>query len=101
MTELVNRIQDLIAAPGDDLGTIERTLTDGYAQALALEAQQQRLERRIAEVAKGIDAGDTAEKVRELSKLSRQLNGCTVDAVMLRRLLGDLRTRADDVRQMH
>jgi hypothetical protein len=99
MTELVNRIQDLIAAPAGDLAVIERTLTDGYAQALTLEAQQRRLERRIADVAKGIERGDTAEKVRELSKLSRQLDGCTVDATMLRRLLAELRSRADAARQ--
>lgn len=98
MTELVDRIQDLIAAPCGDLDLLERTLTDGYAHALSLEAEQLRLERRISEVAHGISNGDTAEKARELSVLTKELDGCAVDAEMLRSLLDELRRRASDAR---
>jgi hypothetical protein len=98
VTELVSRIQDLIAAPADDLDAIERTLTDGYAQALTLEAERTRLERRIVEVAHGIQRGETSEKVRELSTLAKRLDVNGGDLSMLRALLGDLRRRADGVR---
>jgi hypothetical protein len=101
LTELVSRIQDLISAPAGDLDAIERTLTDGYAHALTLEAERTRLERRIVEVAHGIQRGDTGEKVRELSVLSKELDGCSVDVVTLRRLLDELRRHASDVRQAH
>jgi hypothetical protein len=48
MTELLDRISGLIGAPERDSELLERTLTDGYARALALEAEQQRLQRELA-----------------------------------------------------
>ena len=48
MTELLERITDLIDAPERDFELLERTLTDGYARALTLEAQQLRLRRELA-----------------------------------------------------
>ena len=48
MTELLERITELIEAPERDFGLLERTLTDGYARALTLEAQQLRLRRELA-----------------------------------------------------
>jgi hypothetical protein len=48
MTELLERITDLIDAPERDFELLERTLTDGYARALTLEAEQQRLQRQLA-----------------------------------------------------
>jgi acetate kinase len=48
MTELLDRISGLIGAPERDPELVERTLTDGYARALALEAEQQRLRRELA-----------------------------------------------------
>jgi hypothetical protein len=48
MTELLERITDLIGAPERDFELLERTLTDGYARALTLEAEQQRLKRQLA-----------------------------------------------------
>lgn len=98
MTELVARIQDLIAAPVDDLDAIERTLTDGYAHALMLEAERARLERRILEVAHGIQRGETNEKVRELSTLSKRLDVNAGSLAKLRALLGELRRHAAEVR---
>jgi hypothetical protein len=43
MTELLERIAGLIDAPESDRTLLERTLTDGYARALTLEAEQLRL----------------------------------------------------------
>jgi hypothetical protein len=98
MTELVDRIQDLIAAPAEDLPAIERTLTDGYAHALNLEAERTRLERRIVEVAHGLQRGETSEKVRELTTLAKRLDTNGGDLTKLRGLLGQLRRHADGVR---
>ncbi|HEX3805953.1 MAG TPA: hypothetical protein VHV52_04145 [Gaiellaceae bacterium] len=98
MTELIEKIQDLITSSDRDLDRIERTLTDGYAQALSLEAERLRLERQLAELAQGIQRGDTAKKARELSTLAKRLDGAGDDLVRLRALLAQLRRYADGVR---
>jgi predicted nucleic acid-binding Zn-ribbon protein len=98
MTELYEQITALIDGPASDLETIERTLTDGYAQALHLEAEKWRLEKRAAEVAQGLQRGDTAKKVRELSRLAKRIDVRTSDLAELRSLLADLRRHADAVR---
>jgi predicted nucleic acid-binding Zn-ribbon protein len=98
MTELLDRIRVLIADAASDLDQIERTLTDGYAQALTIEAENVRLEKRISELAQGIQRGDTAKKARELSDLARRIDANGDDLSQLRSLLGDLRRHADGVR---
>jgi hypothetical protein len=98
MTELNEQINAMLVASDRDLDAIERTLTDGYAHALSLEAERWRLEKRMAEVAQGIQRGDTAEKARELADLSKRLDGNEGDLVALRSLLADLRRHADGVR---
>jgi hypothetical protein len=98
MTELLAQIKALIGAPTRDLDAIERTLTDGYAYALSLEAEKWRLEKRINEVAQSLPAGDTAQKARELAALARRVEGSVVDLTRLRLLLMDLRRHADEVR---
>ena len=54
IAELLRMPEDGTGAPS--LDTIETTLTDGYAEALALEAERWRIERRLGEVAR--DAGE-------------------------------------------
>jgi hypothetical protein len=98
MTELLERIQTIISSETRDLDQIERTLTDGYAVALSLEAEKRRLERRMAELTQGIQRGDTVKKARELATLSRRLDGNTGTLARLRALLLDLRTHANGVR---
>lgn len=98
MTELLDRIRVLIADAASDLDQIERTLTDGYAHALTIEAENVRLEKRISELAQGIQRGDTAKKARELSDLARRIDANGDDLSQLRSLLGDLRRYADGVR---
>jgi hypothetical protein len=98
MTELYEQITTLISAPTRDLEKIERTLTDGYAHALFLEAENWRLEKRIGEVAQGLRRGDTAEKVDELSTLARRVDVNIGDLAELRSKLADLRRHADTVR---
>lgn len=98
MTELLERIQTLIASETRDLDQLERTLTDGYAHALSLEAEQWRLDKRIAEVASGLQRGDAVEKARELANLSERRQANDVDLAALRGILGTLRRHAAGVR---
>jgi predicted nucleic acid-binding Zn-ribbon protein len=98
MTELLEQINALISAPARDLDTIERTLTDGYAHALSLEAETWRLEKRIKEVAQTLQRGDTAKKARELASLAERVEGSVDDLATLRSVLADLRRHADAVR---
>ncbi len=98
MSELLEKIMALMSAPARDLETIERTLTDGYAQALSLEAEKWRLEKRITEVAQSLERGDTAQKARELAVLANRVEGNVGDLVALRSVLAELRRHADAVR---
>ena len=98
MTDLVDRIETMISAETRDLTQIERTLTDGYAEALVLEAEKWRTERRIAEVTQGIQRGDTAKKARELATLSKKLDGDEESLTRLRGVLAQLRRHANGVR---
>jgi hypothetical protein len=98
MTELLEKINALIGAPTRDLDTIERTLTDGYAHALSLEAEKFRLEKRITEVAQSLQRGDTAKKAREIAALAAQVEGSIGDLRTLRTRLADLRRHAEMVR---
>lgn len=98
MTDLLEQITSLIDASNDDLDQIENTLTDGYAHALALEAEQWRLGRQISEAAQTIEDGDMPAKAQELSTLARRRDATARDLVKLRSLLAGLRRHADDVR---
>jgi hypothetical protein len=72
----------------------ERTLTDGYARAHLLEAEQLRIERRIAKIAGQMRYRDREVKADELADLSLQLSRASVDLVHLRKLLAEARRRA-------
>jgi hypothetical protein len=98
MSDLLERISALLAAPGRDLEQIERTLTDGYAHALALEGEGRRLERRVTALSRSIEGGDVVTKTRELGQVARSLESNTRDLALLRRALADLRRHAQDVR---
>jgi len=96
-------IRNLLEAPptGDaapSLSNIEHTLTEGYARALALEAERWRIERRIADVATRLGNEVTDEDAAELARLGERLSAADGDLNKLRNLLVALRTRADEVR---
>jgi hypothetical protein len=98
MNQLHEQISTLINTPTGDLDEIERTLTDGYAHVLELEAEKWRLEKRISEVAQGLQRGDTEQKVRELSTLAKRVDANTGHLAELRSMLADLRRHAEAVR---
>jgi hypothetical protein len=100
LSDLLARIRNLIgqAEAGclpDELPTIEHTLTDGYASALALEGERWRLERQIAELARRLrDPG----QARELRELALRLTATDEELADLRRLLASLRGHAATLR---
>jgi hypothetical protein len=98
MVDVLQKIQAMLTAKSGDLDSIERTLTDGYAHALSLEAEKWRLERRLTQVAQGIEGGDTQAKARELSSLAERLDGNQGELETLRGVLADLRRHADGLR---
>ena len=72
----------------DDPAQLERTLTDGYARALALEAEHWRLQQRIRKMT----AAETASPV-ELAAAVRQLKRQEDEIGRLRQELGRLQLR--------
>jgi hypothetical protein len=89
------QIEELLHAEAPTLARMEDTLTEGYAQALALEAERWRLERRIGEVAREgrTDLGD------ELRTLGSRLTVADGELTELRSLLGTLHERARVLRK--
>lgn len=75
---------------------IERTLTDGYAAALALEAERLRVERKIDGVAAAIDADP--EGAKELSALAERRAELDGDLRHLRERLRVLKEHKRELR---
>ena len=98
MEELLGQIDSLIGTAARDIDQIERTLTDGYAHALSLEAERWRIERRMQEVAQSLNGDDTTTQARELTSLAARLDGNAGELTKLRTLLADLRRHAQTVR---
>jgi len=90
MTPLLDEINALIAAPTVDRNDLERTLTNGYAQALSLETERTRLEKRVNEV---MQRGNSAAKAQELTQLAERLDGTAGELSRLRDVLAQLRRR--------
>jgi hypothetical protein len=100
--QVLGEIEALIAAPTPFdrrgfLAEVERTLTDGYAHALALEGERARIERRIGEIAAGLATGTELDR-EELAALSERLTAAEGQAARLRGRLSSLRERASDIR---
>ena len=98
MVDVPQKIQAILSAKSGDLDSIERTLTDGYAHALSLEAEKWRLERRLTEAVQGIDEGDTVANAREISSIAERIDGNQDELERLRGVLADLRRHADGLR---
>jgi len=99
----MEQIDELLAAPPPraepvTLARLERTLTDGYAHALSLEAERLRLERRMSELAGELHDGNREQKAQELAQVSRRISSAGVEIERLRGTLSELRARATAVR---
>jgi ABC-type phosphate transport system auxiliary subunit len=100
---LLEQIDELLAEPHSEgesatLAHLERTLTDGYAYALALESERWRLEQRLSELAGELHEGDQDEKSQELAQISRRLSSNEDALESLRSTLARLRSHATAVR---
>jgi hypothetical protein len=92
---LRDEIAELLRTPENGAGApsldaVESKLTDGYAEALALDAERWRIERRLGEVAR--EAADEPD-TRELARLSERLETTDGELARLRSLLGNLQAR--------
>lgn len=98
LATVTDRINLLLARieRGDypDRARLEDTLTDGYACALSLDAECDRLERRLSEHAAALDADTSVEQARELSTLARLLARRRAELETLRELLTSARSAA-------
>jgi hypothetical protein len=88
---LIDRVHALLGVRAVDRAAVEDTLTEGYARALALEAERLRLERRIAELAGGLTGDDDADRVSELAELAGRRTRADGDLSRLREILRVLR----------
>jgi DNA repair exonuclease SbcCD ATPase subunit len=99
---LLEQIDELLtASPSGEpatLARLERTLTDGYAHALSLEAERLRLERRMSELAGELHDGNREQKAKELAQVSRRISRAGAEIERLRRTLSELRAHATAVR---
>ena len=100
---LLDEIDELLAEPTPSeepatLARLERTLTDGYAHALSLEAERLRLERRMSELAGELHDGNQEQKAEELVKVSRRISSAGAEIERLRATLAQLRALARAVR---
>ena len=100
---LLEEIDELLADPADEpasLARLERTLTDGYAYALALESERWRLEQRMSELTGELDEGNQGVKAKELALLSDRLSTNADVLSGLRGELTRLRARTSAVRKV-
>lgn len=96
------RLEALLDAPPEGEGApslayLENRLTDGYARALALEAERVRVARHIGELA-ARQGDDAVQKTRELNVLSERLAGADSELDKLRNTLRALSRRATALR---
>jgi hypothetical protein len=102
IAHLYEDIRALLDEPADEeapryRARLEHTLTDGYARALALEAESQRLERRVAELAGGLNGKSPAPAAEELGEAARRLGDVDAELTRLRGVLSTLRVRASEL----
>ena len=100
---LLEQIQALLTAPtsgasAPSLASLEETLTEGYAKAMALEAERWRLERRLSEVARTLEGPDASSVAEELAALAKRLTSAEGELNRLRVLLRPLHERVRSMR---
>ena len=94
--EIRTLLEQPASAPDQSLERLEDTLTEGYARALALEAERLRIERQIG--ALGADLSRNEHAGDEIATLAGRLSQTSARLSTLRALLVGLRGRADVVR---
>jgi ABC-type phosphate transport system auxiliary subunit len=98
ISTLISRIDSMLQSSTEDdcadvRAHMESTLTDGYAAALALEAEHWRLQRRIGEIAAELADGSAKQGTKEIASLARRLALAEEELETLRETLTSLRAR--------
>jgi hypothetical protein len=94
----INTSLDGLERGETDRAGLENTLTDGYAWALELDAECDRLERRLSQCAAELGEDSSAEHARDLSTLARLLARRRRELASLRELLSVLRAGVQQAR---
>jgi len=100
---MLERIETLLDAPATgeaapSLASLEATLTEGYARALALEAERSRIERRFGEVARTVEPPVASGAADELLALAKRLTHANAEIGSLRAVLRRLQARTRALR---
>ena len=90
-------IRGLTAAPSPPLERVERTLADGYACALGIEAQRLRLQRELEGTAVALTERQGA-KVEEVAGLAQGIAQASEELAELRAALVELAKMARSLR---
>jgi hypothetical protein len=90
-------IRVLTTAPSPQLDRVERTLADGYACALGIEAQRLRLQREL-EGRAAVLSGGKATQVKEVAGLAQGIAQADVELAELRGALVELAEMARRLR---
>jgi hypothetical protein len=97
ITELLSLPETGAGAP--TLARVEDTLTEGYAEALALEAERLRLERRLGSLAREASGGDASTVAERFVTISERITDADGELTRLRALLSRLNERARSLRR--
>ena len=97
ITELLSLPESGAGAP--TLARVEDTLTEGYAEALALEAERLRLERRLGAVAREAGECDVSNVAESLATISERITDADGELTRLRAVLARLHDRARSQRR--
>ena len=97
ITELLSLPETGAGAP--TLARVENTLTEGYAEALALEAERLRLERRLGSLAREANGGDASTVAERMVTISERFTDADGELNRLRALLSRLNERARSLRR--
>jgi hypothetical protein len=95
---VIERIRSLLAAPADGGGAptredLEEALTGGYAEAMTLDGERMRLERKIEQLTAKLARGGQ-NRPEELRELMARVAEAEEELAALRELLFALRQRA-------
>jgi hypothetical protein len=95
---VLDDIRLLTAAPSPLLEQVERTLADGYACALAMEAEALRLQRRLEERSAALGESSGTERVVEVAGLAQGIARSNGELAELRAALVELAAKAQSLR---
>jgi 2C-methyl-D-erythritol 2,4-cyclodiphosphate synthase len=95
---VLDDIRTLIVTQAPLLESVERTLADGYACALAIEAQRLRLQRQLEEAAGALGESSGTQVISVVAGLAQGVAQADVELAELRTALAGLADKARAMR---